>query len=55
MMTHLAELGPLNRLMLDLKKQKLGIASEEITMERLEECNKALAKIMQCRSRGLMR
>jgi hypothetical protein len=54
-MTHLAELGPLNALLLDLKKQKLGYAFEAITDERLEECSKAVAKIMQCRKPGLMR
>ena len=52
-MTHWAELGPLTQLMLDLRKQALGREFNPITEERLEECSKALNKIMQCREKGL--
>lgn len=54
-MTHLEEVGPLTSLLIDLKKQQLGYDFAPITMERLEECSKAIAKIMQCRKPGLMR
>jgi hypothetical protein len=52
-MTHLVELGPLTKLMLDLRKQSLGREFDPITPERLDECSKAIHQIMQCRHRGL--
>jgi hypothetical protein len=52
-MTHLVELGPLTKLMLDLRKQSLGKEFDPITPERLDECSKALNQIMQCRKKGL--
>lgn len=49
-MKHAEDCMVLNRLILDLKKQKLGIDDgEPITMERLNECSKALHNIQQCR------
>lgn len=54
-MTHLVELGPLTKLMIDLKKQALGLEFDPFTMERLEECAKALQKISQCRRRWLFK
>lgn len=52
-MTHLVELGPITKLMLDLRKQSLGKEFDPITPERLDECSKAIHQIMQCRHRGL--
>jgi hypothetical protein len=52
-MTHLAELEPLTKLMIDLRKQLLGHPFDPINDERLDECSKAIAKIMQCRTKGL--
>jgi len=54
-MTHGEELWPLNKLMLDLRKQLLGLSFEPITPERLDECSQALQKIMQCRKRVLFK
>jgi len=52
-MTHLVELGPLSTLVLELKKKLLGKQHREITMQDLDECTKAIHKIMQCRHKGL--
>jgi len=54
-MTHWHELGPLTRLMLDLRKQSLGKTFDPITPERLDECSKAINQIMQCRKQGLFK
>lgn len=54
-MTHFQEIGCLTKLMLDLKKQKLGYTFDEISEERLEECSKAIHNIMQCRKKGLFK
>jgi hypothetical protein len=52
-MTHAVELEPLTRLMLDLKKQALGYSFTPITMDRLDECARAIQQISRCRKQGL--
>lgn len=52
-MTHWHEVGVLNQLLLDLRKQLLGYEFSPITQERLDECCNAISKIMQCREKGL--
>lgn len=52
-MTHWAEVGPLNNLVLQTKMKLLNLPHEPVTMEQLDECTKAISKIMQCRKQGL--
>ena len=52
-MTHWHEIRCLNELLLDLRKQSLGYDFNPVTPERLDECCKAVSKIMQCREKGL--
>ena len=52
-MTHLLEVGPLTKLIFDLRKQALGYESDPITCDRLNECDKCLQQIMRCKTQGL--
>lgn len=54
-MTHLQECECLTKLMLDLKKRELGREHGPITIERLDEANVAISKIMACRQKGIWR
>lgn len=55
MMTHMHECSVLSMLIIDLKKQALGLSHNPITMDRLDLATKAIGSIQSCRKQGLFK